>query len=332
MYQIQPRAGARLDHERALGGSLPGGNRASTEPPKPPPTMRAPSAPARHRRGSPAQPRGPRPRSRHAGCGGRRRAARRARRGRRARGRRRRHPRARSRRARGGPGGRAGRGGPRRPPAKLAKRLHSEPRGGAAALGAAPVVPRCREASRGARVERREHVAAQREVDRAVAEIEHVEADRLPLLAEQRRELVEQAGVRAAPVALDPRAEPRERARLGRLEPAAAQSARQSATERAADDDSPAPRGTSPGISSGRGAARFRHAGARRLRRARSGASRSGAPGRPGCGGRISSSSAKRSPWERSSAWATIAAWRRPGPRATVTPRSMANGRQSPAL
>ena len=41
------RAGAPgVTATEPLGGSTPGGSRASTEPPKPPPTMRAPAAPA----------------------------------------------------------------------------------------------------------------------------------------------------------------------------------------------------------------------------------------------------------------------------------------------
>ena len=87
---------------------------------------------------------------------------------------------------------------------------------------------------------------------------------------------------------------------------ATAQSARQSAIDRAADDDSPAPRGTSPAISRRQGCgsipSRRSSAAAPRTKRRQP----YGAPALPGLGGRISGPSSKRSCWERSSAWATI--------------------------
>ena len=61
-----------------------------------------------------------------------------------------------------------------------------------------------------ARVERDELEAAERERDRAHLEGAEVDQQRAAALAEERGDLVEQAGLRADPVVLDPRAEPRE--------------------------------------------------------------------------------------------------------------------------
>ena len=78
---------------------------------------------------------------------------------------------------------------------------------GPPALLAALVVARLGEAARAARVEHGERVAPQVERDRPRLERAHVEPDGAALLAEDRGELVEQPGLHAGVLVLDPLAE-----------------------------------------------------------------------------------------------------------------------------
>ena len=237
-----------------LPGLRPGGISPSTWPPKPPPTIRAPSAPAR------SQPR-------HRRLDRRRRdlvavAQARVRRveqlaelrqvAGRERGDRLLDPRVLGDHV-AGAGierlGQLGRHRERHVSQAVARRAARTPR-------RTPRGARCRPERRVrvgvtlAGVERDQQVIAERERDRAHLERAEVDPQRALGLAEQRGDLVEQAGLCADPVVLDPRAELRQLDPVGRPAPASASSASTSATSSAAEDDSPAPRGTVPRISS----------------------------------------------------------------------------------
>ena len=90
---------------------------------------------------------------------------------------------------------------------------HAELRARPRTLGASLVVARGRVRVVLARVERDEPVAVELERHRLHVERAEVDPQRVIGLAEQRRDLVEQAGLRADPVVLDPRAH------LGQVEP-----------------------------------------------------------------------------------------------------------------
>ena len=194
----EPEAPARTLNA-PCGGCAPGGNRASTEPPKPPPMMRAPSAPALlagldgalhlgHRHlvvVAQARVRGVEQRAR-------------PRRGRPPRAPPRRRPRARSRSARGARGGRAASGRPR--VARVASRSEADAErpAGRPALRAALVVAGV---GRGSREAPESSVASTwpRELERHRAQLAGRAcrcARRWPALAAERGELVEQAGLR----------------------------------------------------------------------------------------------------------------------------------------
>ena len=93
---------------------------------------------------------------------------------------------------------------------RVAQARHAEPLACRGALGAALVVARAGVRVTLAGVERHQPVTA--ELERAPADLERAEVDphRPIALAEQRGELVEQTGLRADPVVLDPRAELRQ--------------------------------------------------------------------------------------------------------------------------
>ena len=205
----------------------------------------------------------------------------------------------------------------------VAELLDAERLAGRAALGAALVVAAGGVDVLGAGVERDEPPVA--EVERHGGDVERgeVDPDRLAVAAAERGELVEQAGLRADPVVLDPRAELRQLDAVG--------------LGRAGDREQREARAPPP-------ARRRRRARSRpgRRRRTRSARPASGTPvarssatvprtnarqpsARPG------SAAAKRSCSPRSRASATIS----PSSRASasaVTPRSIANGSARPPL
>ena len=105
----------------------------------------------------------------------------------------------------------------RRVARRLAQRAHPELARRRLALGAALVVARLGVLVRGAGVDRDELPAAQVERHRLDRERREVDPQRVALGAEQRRELVEQPGLGADPVVLDPRAELRQLDPVGLL-------------------------------------------------------------------------------------------------------------------
>ena len=206
---------------------------------------------------------------------------------------------------------------------RLAQARDPEQLAGLRALGAPLVVAR-RRRSRGCSPESSVTSCEPAELERDRAHLERAEVDpqRAVGLAEQRRDLVEQAGLRAHPVVLDPRAQlaPAPDDRAGA--PLTANSASTSATSSAADDDRPAPRGTVAGDLERR--ATERHAGAEQL------AGR--APDeRPPAARRLPAVEREAVALAQIGAAASIRG-RSSAPRATVTPSLIANGSASPWL
>ena len=95
--------------------------------------------------------------------------------------------------------------------ARLAQRLDAEHLGGPRALGPARVVARLAVRVGLAGVDGDQPPVIQRERDVGDVDGAEVDAQRVALAGEQRRGLVEQAGLRAHPAVLDARADPRER-------------------------------------------------------------------------------------------------------------------------
>ena len=120
--------------------------------------------------------------------------------------------------------------------------LDAELAGGGLALGAALVVARGGDRVRGARVDGGELPALQVERDALDRERREVDPQRLALGAEQRGELVEQPGLGADPVVLDPRAQLRQLDPVGLL----ARRRRRAARGTARSPARPRTRGPSP--------------------------------------------------------------------------------------
>ena len=199
------RAGGPGSTATALGGGRePGGNRPSTEPPKPPPIMRAPAAPAsfivRTARSSSgtddlvevaqARVRGVEQIAQLAACRSASAATPR--------------PRARSRRPRGALAGRAAPDS-RAASSSVAWRSDGRPSssGGARALSAALVVARCGVVVPGTGVQHGEASSRRGRAAPGSARAGDVDPQRRARRAEQRGELVEQPGARPHPLVLD---------------------------------------------------------------------------------------------------------------------------------